>query len=1389
MNLFTLIRTRKYKIGIAIRIGIFLFSPLFSFSQTFFGVASNPADNGSVTGPTATVTPPGAMVAGDLVVMYAHYRANTATFTMTTTGGQSWTQETTSNGNLQSTTVFWCRYDGTWAANPTVSVGAGTAGLSAIMYVYRPTNAANSWGIHSGALNATVNNVNVTVAGFTTLVPNTVTMAFWGTPNDNTWGGALAAGWSKTGLSAQYRNTAGSDQAHTGAYNIRPTAGAVNAVTQTQSSSLNARSTRISWMEIAPLANDLCSGAISLNSGPCTNTAGTLNGATYTDIPTIGCGTAERNDVWYSFVAQTTNPTITLSSTPANSRLQLFSGTCGALTSVACGNTSIVAAGLTIGDTYFIRVYTDPNTPGTATTFNICVTDPAPANNLCGSSILLTSSTACVNTAGNMFGATLTATTINAPNCGSAATYDIWYRFVAQTTNPTITLSSVGASFAGVAGLQLLSNNCGGSFTSFFCGTTSIAANFLTPGTTYFIRVYGTGAVPPMATGWGFNICVTDPVSPPPSNDECSGAVTLNVNNACNNVPGNMAGATPSSPALGGSCTGPLAYDVWYKFTAISTATTVDLSSPGTNFVTPGIEVFSGNCGGLTSIACGNDPLNVPGLTVGTTYYIRVYSRTAPPPNGNARFNICLTSTTAPIVRFGNSYVNISKKTTGGVVEPGDTLEIRMTMHHTSGTTMTNLRYVDNVPTNTAMLTGPTDRIRIITNEGLSYKQYTLAAGDDAATYLATPPGGQFNIRMNLSFGASVPGVPPDNSSTNITNTTGTMANTNRPTLFGNSLLFATAYRVVVTGNVGDTITLNPARFIFRNGGVDVPLVATPYSLLISDPLSLCSNSIGLNNATESGGTFGTGNTLNRPTDLTIPITNYSFFNDVNAYNGLGDGRYAIVNNISPRSGTNRNANRVPNCGALPYDDLLNCNNRMHGGHWDIDGDHTGTNNAIGNNPPAASTNSGYMLMVNADYVASEVFSQTLNNLCPNTYYEFSAWFRNICQTCGADSTGAQFAGTPTSPANGYVGVYPNLSFALNGLDYYSTGEIDTLGWLKKGFVFRTDTAQTSATFTIRNNSQGGGGNDWVMDDIAVATCLPTMSYSPTINPNICMSNPILIADTISSFFNNYTTYKWQRSVNGGASWTDVSGVTTLPDTNYYITTYTVPATATTLADSGNLYRVVVATTTDNLVDPNCNISDGVTITLSVLDCGPVLAIDLLSFNGKLVNSKANLSWTTSQEDSPVTFIIERSSDGRNFTAAGEVQGYNNGKTINHYSFADPVSVSDKVWYRIAIVTPGGKKKYSSIIQLYNSLPDFELTNMANPFTNSLVFDISISGSSAITAELIDISGKVVLASKQLVYAGTNSINLGGTQSLPSGIYTLRVINKDKFIIKRVMKK
>ena len=97
---------------------------------------------------------------------------------------------------------------------------------------------------------------------------------------------------------------------------------------------------------------------------------------------------------------------------------------------------------------------------------------------------------------------------------------------------------------------------------------------------------------------------------------------------------------------------------------------------------------------------------------------------------------------------------------------------------------------------------------------------------------------------------------------------------------------------------------------------------------------------------------------------------------------------------------------------------------RVFNGFWDIIGDHTGAADPVLGNPPVApGTNGGYMLVVNAAYPTGEAYRDTIKNLCPNTYYEFSAWFRNICGYCGLDSNSKQTY-TP--------GVKPNLSYTIN---------------------------------------------------------------------------------------------------------------------------------------------------------------------------------------------------------------------------------------------------------------------------------------------------------------------------------------------------------------------
>ena len=493
---------------------LLFFCPCYLFSQSFIGTTSNPADNSALAGPTVAVAPPGgaqAPQAGDLIILYAHYRGTGVTLNMSQTSNQAWnTAANPAGAGNQTFAVFWCQFNGTWGANPSVTVGAGGNGMSVVMYVFRPTSSANGWAINQGPTNgnlAASTTVNIT-PGLTTTTTKTVTMAFWASPAANTWG-TLSAGWNKPGSPpTQIRNTqASGTQSQTAAYKIMAAAGPTGAVQQTQSSSQITQTSIISWAEGTPPANDLCANATSLSSQTsCSTTAGSLTYASYTTgggLP--GCGPVT-HDVWYSFVAQTTNPTITVG-TLTNPRCQIFSGTCGSLTSITCsGSGTLVTSGLTIGNTYYVRVYSSSNASGA---FTICITDPAAPNGTCATAAVLTPGTTCTTVAGN-----LAASNQTNPTAGCGNYWDVWYQFTvpAGYTFATINVTPTGSSLTSAntfiepfkLGCGSINNNSSG------CSAAGTPRNLnVAPGTTYFFRVYTTSNPTGITANYTFNVCVT----------------------------------------------------------------------------------------------------------------------------------------------------------------------------------------------------------------------------------------------------------------------------------------------------------------------------------------------------------------------------------------------------------------------------------------------------------------------------------------------------------------------------------------------------------------------------------------------------------------------------------------------------------------------------------------------------------------------------------------------------------------------------------------------------------------------------------------------------------------------------------------------------------------
>lgn len=716
-------------------------------------------------------------------------------------------------------------------------------------------------------------------------------------------------------------------------------------------------------------------------------------------------------------------------------------------------------------------------------------------------------------------------------------------------------------------------------------------------------------------------------------------------------------------------------------------------------------------------------------------------------------------------IDFGKSYINVTKGTSGGTVEPGDILEIRSSIVVRSGA-YDSCGYFDAVPTGTSYIPGT---IRVLTNEGKVFRQFTDAPGDDAGWISGS------NIRINLGYGTATKVATAYRR--------GRIVNTDKPSFYGSTCIMIASFQVQVTAAYGSTLSLGGGSMTYKPSFSSLRTFTYPgRTVAVFNNYGICPNAVGANSiGTEFNGTFGSGQPRNRGTSANVP-TGYTY--NIFTSGTPNDYYYGIPNNTSINTGyTTSNAWPKPD------------NTHRVFGVWDIIGDHTGAADPLLGNPAADTVNNpnaGYMLVINAAYRIDSAFQQTISGLCPNTYYEISCWMRNICSKCGCDSNGkgAQSTGYIPTASGDSSGVYPNLSFNVDGIDYYTTGNIQYTGeWVKKGFTYLTGPSQTSFTLKFFNNAPGGGGNDWALDDISVATCSPNLAFTPSNNPTVCVGNTVDLGAWVRSYFNNYIYYKWQKSSDAGLTWADAGSVGTgSPSWNgsnwEYYTAY--PTFVSTTADSGSKFRVVVASTIANIADPNCSFADATSIlTLNVINCGSPLSTEIISFSAKTEEGVTKLNWTTSREEEPVKYLVEKSWDGNNFTSVATIDGSAKNAEVNYYSWTEPFS-NQTAYYRIRLQS-SHRQKISRVVKL-TANQETEI-NIPNPFYDKLSVLINTQQTQFVRLNLIDNSGRMVRSQQFTLTDGNNTLQINNTGSLPKGLYTVQLqLSSKRLITKKVIK-
>ncbi|MBS1634379.1 MAG: T9SS type A sorting domain-containing protein [Bacteroidetes bacterium] len=283
-------------------------------------------------------------------------------------------------------------------------------------------------------------------------------------------------------------------------------------------------------LDAPPPANDDCANATPVTVSTTTNCSSPLLGYSYGASQSLpGCtGTAD-DDVWYTFTASATSHSVTVSEPPGyDAVVEIFSGTCGSLTSMHCidqagsgGVETIHLGGLSAGTTYYMRVY-DYYTGGSPSNFTICITTPSvqpPSNDDCNGAITLTVTPPCTPSYGyfNTIGATESM-----PDCAGSSEDDVWGQFIA--TNSHVDIVAVSAADAVI---ELFDGNCG-NLTSIGCRdyyaagiADTLKAAGLNVGQTYYFRVYDYYTVPSTFT---VNVITHELLASASSGTVCLGA-------------------------------------------------------------------------------------------------------------------------------------------------------------------------------------------------------------------------------------------------------------------------------------------------------------------------------------------------------------------------------------------------------------------------------------------------------------------------------------------------------------------------------------------------------------------------------------------------------------------------------------------------------------------------------------------------------------------------------------------------------------------------------------------------------------------------------------------------------------------------------------------------
>lgn len=168
------------------------------------------------------------------------------------------------------------------------------------------------------------------------------------------------------------------------------------------------------------------------------------------------------------------------------------------------------------------------------------------------------------------------------------------------------------------------------------------------------------------------------------------------------------------------------------------------------------------------------------------------------------------------------------------------------------------------------------------------------------------------------------------------------------------------------------------------------------------------------------------------------------------------------------------------------------------------------------------------------------------------------------------------------------------------------------------------------------------------------------------------------------------------------------------------------------------------------------------------------LPVEFVSFTGWNSGNVNQLQWKTASESNTLKYIIEKSLDGRTYTAIGEKPAAGNSSQLLTYDFTDNNPVIGNNYYRLKVIDIDSKFNYSNVVNIPISEAVTNNFTRVYPNPTSGKLNVDIQSTSIYDTKVIvyDVVGNNIFEQNTYLVKGLNTLQFD-FPTLAKGTYIL----------------